>query len=229
MPANRNNRHPKASLEVGQGIPRLLEVLLAGVGLLLCMPALLVAMFVIRLTSKGPAIFRQQRVGRRGVDFTLFKLRTMRVANHGIQVTAATDSRMTAIGRLLRKTKIDELPELWNIIKGDMALVGPRPEVPRYVNLANRRWRQVLQVRPGITDPMTLQLRNEEELLAAVTDDRETFYLSTLQPYKLNGYLDYLKQRTWRSDVRVLGSTLIAVILPGRRPAPTVEDIRSLS
>jgi lipopolysaccharide/colanic/teichoic acid biosynthesis glycosyltransferase len=186
-------------------------------------------MLAIRLTSAGPAIFRQQRVGRNGSFFTLYKLRTMRASNQSIQVTAATDARMTAIGRLLRKTKIDELPELWNIVRGDMSLVGPRPEVPRYVDLKNVRWRQVLQVRPGLTDPITLQLRNEEELLAAVTGNREEFYLTALQPYKLNGYLEYLKHRTWKSDVSVLLCTVVAVARPSRRPAPSVEDIRSLS
>lgn len=229
MPANVNRRHQELRPGVGQGMPRPVEVVLASAGLLLCLPVLLVAMLAIRLTSKGPAIFRQGRVGRNGNPFTLYKLRTMRTDNRGIQVTAASDARMTPVGRLFRKTKIDELPELWNIVKGDMALVGPRPEVPRYVDLKNRQWRQVLHVRPGITDPMTLQLRNEEELLAQVKEDRESFYLATLQPYKLNGYLEYLKQRTWQSDVKVLLSTVVAVFLPGCRPAPTVEDIRSLS
>lgn len=229
MHAKAGPRHKKPSEGVGQGMPRLIEVVFAGAGLLICLPALLLIMLAIRLTSAGPAIFQQQRVGRNGSMFTLYKLRTMRVTSNGLQVTAATDDRMTAFGRLLRKTKIDELPEFWNVIKGDMSLVGPRPEVPRYVDLKNDRWRQVLQVRPGITDPMTLQLRNEEDLLAAVAGNREEFYLTKLQPYKLNGYLDYLYHRTWQSDVKVLLTTVVAVARPGRRPAPSVKDIRSLS
>jgi lipopolysaccharide/colanic/teichoic acid biosynthesis glycosyltransferase len=129
---------------------------------------------------------------------------------------------------LLRKTKLDELPELWNVVRGDLALVGPRPEVPGYVDLDNPLWQKVLEVRPGITDPVTLKLRNEEELLAGCGTDPEKFYLSMLQPYKLLGYVDYLRKRTWRTDVCVLIKTLFAVILPFQAPPPRVVEIDAL-
>src|SRR6266545_6648202 len=164
------------------------------------------AAIVIAVTSRGPVIFRQKRMGRKGRPFTMYKLRTMRVANSGPQVTAGDDVRITPVGKFLRKTKMDELPELWNVLKGDMSLVGPRPEVPRYVDLTNSKWQRVLKVRPGITDPLTLRLRNEEELLAKVKGDRERFYLATLQPFKLRGYLEYLQRRSWQNDMRILWS-----------------------
>jgi lipopolysaccharide/colanic/teichoic acid biosynthesis glycosyltransferase len=227
MPANTDSQPDKAILR--RGIPRAVEFLLASLGLLVCLPLLLIAGIAIKLTSEGPVLFRQARLGRNGKAFTLYKMRTMRKANSGAQVTASDDARVTPAGRLLRKTKVDELPELWNIIKGDMSLVGPRPEVPRYVDLNNRRWQRVLTIRPGITDPMTLRLRNEEDLLANVQGDHEAFYLTVLQPYKLNGYLAYLQERSWWNDVKILFGTLAAVIIPSRMPAPTVNEITSES
>ena len=138
-----------------------------------------------------------------------------------------TGPKVARVGRLLRKSKLDELPELWNVARGDISLVGPRPEVPRYVDLENPLWRRVLEARPGITDPVTLRLRNEEELLAGCKGDPEQFYLNTLQPYKLQGYVAYLRQRSWRTDVRVLLETLLAVIFPGKVPPPEMDEIVS--
>jgi lipopolysaccharide/colanic/teichoic acid biosynthesis glycosyltransferase len=209
----------------GHGIPRVIEAGVALVGLIALAPILALAAVAIALTSRGPVLFRQQRTGRGGRTFFLYKLRTMQPAATGPQVTARDDSRVTRVGRLLRKTKLDELPELWNIVTGDMSLVGPRPEVPRYVDLHNPLWRLVLQVRPGLTDPMTLRLRNEEALLAQVTGDRERFYLETLQPFKLRGYVEYLQRRTWWSDLTVVWQTLVVVALPHKAPLPTVEEL----
>ena len=157
----------------------------------------------------------------------MYKLRTMTAASVGPQVTAGDDPRVTPIGKFLRKTKLDELPELWNILKGDMSLIGPRPEVPRYIDLDDPVWRLVLEARPGIADPMTLRLRNEEALLVEVEGDREQFYLETLLPFKLEGYLDYLQARSWRSDLKVLWQTIVAVALPYKAPLPTLEEIQS--
>jgi len=216
------NSHPR-------GIPRFFEALAALAGLVATSPLLLLATVLIRATSPGPLLFRQERVGRFGKVFTLLKFRSMYLHdNSGNQVTAKGDSRITFVGRLLRKTKLDELPGLWNVARGDMSLVGPRPEVSRYVNLDNPLWQRVLEVRPGITDPVTLSLRNEEELIAECQGDPEKFYLSTLQPYKLSGYVDYLQQRTWRTDVCVLIKTLFAVIVPSWAPLPEVEEIEAL-
>jgi len=149
----------------------------------------------------------------------------MRVENGGAQVTVKGDARVTRVGRLLRKSKIDELPELWNVVRGDLSLVGPRPEVPKYVNLADPLWQRVLKARPGITDPITLRLRNEEELLASCPEDPQRFYLNTLQPYKLIGYSEYLDRRTWRSDVHVLIGTVFAIVFPDMTPPPPLETI----
>ena len=150
----------------------------------------------------------------------------MRVNKETVQVTARGDSRITAIGRLLRLLKVDELPGLWNVVRGDMGLVGYRPEVPRYVDLANPLWREALKRRPGITDPVTLRLRNEEQLMAQVPGDHEQFYLETLQPYKLVSYLEYLRSRSILTDLTVIVRTLAAVITPAYSPPPPIEEIR---
>ncbi len=207
------------------GIPRAVEGVVSLVALAASTPVLALAAAVIALTSRGPVIFRQQRVGLGGRTFLLYKLRTMRLEPGGPQVTAGDDARVTWVGRLLRKTKIDELPELWNVFKGDMSLVGPRPEVSRYVDLENPMWRVVLEARPGITDPMTLRLRNEEALLTNVKGDRERFYIKTLQPFKLKGYVEYLRERSCWSDIKILWHSAVAVIFLGQAPPPTMMEI----
>jgi lipopolysaccharide/colanic/teichoic acid biosynthesis glycosyltransferase len=205
------------------------EAAAAILGLVVLSPVLVLVAIGVRLTSPGPAIFRQPRVGRHGVEFTLMKFRTMRVhdAPHG--VTASEDPRVTGLGRWLRRLKVDELPELWNIARGDMSFVGPRPEVPRYVDLNDPVWLEVLGARPGITDPVTLRLINEESVLASVSEDRERFYLDVLQPYKLAGYVEYLRQRTWISDLDVIFRTALAVILPVSAPPPSIGEIRAVA
>lgn len=211
------------------GIPRPVEAVVALVGLIVAAPVLALAAIGILFTSRGGVIFRQSRVGQDGRIFVLFKFRTMRIGHDGLEVTAGDDSRITNIGRLLRKTKLDELPELWNVLKGDMSLVGPRPEVPRYVDLNNSKWQRVLKARPGITDPLTLRLRNEEELLAKVKGDRERFYLESLQPFKLQGYLEYLHRRSWQSDIRILWNTGLTVIFPKSVSDPPMNEILACS
>lgn len=207
-----------------KGLPRPVEAVLALAGLIFASPVLVPLMVFIKLTSRGPVLFCQKRAGRGGRLFTLIKLRTMTVNSGGPQVTAKGDSRITGPGRLLRKTKLDELPELWNVVRGDLSLVGPRPEAPKYVDMDDPLWKEVLEARPGITDPVTLALRNEEELLAGF-DDPESFYTTKLQRYKLIGYAEYLRDRTWRSDVQVLLRTLSAVLSPGKAPPPTIGEI----
>ena len=197
-----------------RGLPRAFDVVLAGMALLLTAPLLLASAVTVALTSPGGILFRKKRVGRNGQIFTLFKLRTMRRSDHGPQVTSGNDPRITSAGRFLRKTKLDELPTFWNVLKGDMAMVGPRPEVPRYVKLEDPMWQKVLAVRPGITDPVTVLMRREEDLLAQVGGDTEEYYLRELQPQKMKGYLDYLQTRNWHTDLGVLCRTLIALIVP---------------
>jgi lipopolysaccharide/colanic/teichoic acid biosynthesis glycosyltransferase len=208
-----------------KGLPQSLEVAVALLLLIVAAPLLIAAAALIWLTSPGPVLFRHRRVGKDGRPFTLLKFRTMHEGGTGPEVTATADPRITPVGRVLRKTKIDELPELWNIVRGDMALVGPRPESPAYVDLADSQWQEVLRVRPGVTDPTTLRLRNEEELLAAVGGEHEAFYRNILVPYKLHGYRLYLTQRTWQSDVVVLWRTLYGVLLPWTLPPPVLEEI----
>lgn len=220
-----NSTPPNSDSPVMAGIPRPVEAVAAVAGLIIAAPVLALAALGIFFTSRGRIIFRQSRVGQGGRIFVLYKFRTMQMGQVGPQVTAGDDSRITYIGRLLRKTKMDELPELWNVLKGDMSLVGPRPEVPRYVDLNNNKWQRVLQVRPGITDPLTLRLRNEEELLAKVKGDRERFYLESLQPFKLRGYLEYLHHRSWQNDLSILWSTCIAVIFPKFASDPPMNEI----
>ena len=214
-----------AAPPVRRGLPRPVEVAAALAGAVVTLPIVTAASAAILLSTGTSPLFLQRRVGRGGRTFTLVKLRTMRPSQGGSEVTAGGDARVTRVGRFLRKTKIDELPELWNILAGQMSFVGPRPEVPRYVDTADSRWAAVLRARPGLTDPVTLRLRNEEELLAGVAGDRETFYRDRLQPYKLRGYAAYLASRDWRSDLRVLRDTLRAVIRPGRFPPPPMADI----
>ena len=209
-----------AASSVRAGMARWLEVLLSALALIVSLPLVALGSVAIALTSRGSVIFRQQRVGRDGQLFVLYKLRTMRTAHDGPQVTRSGDDRITWVGRILRRTKVDELPELWNVLKGDMSLVGPRPEVPRYVDLDDDRWGIVLRSRPGITDPVTIRLRNEEALLADVKGDHEDFYIRRLQPFKLQGYIDYLHNRSWWSDIKVLCKTLVVVVWPRQTSHP---------
>jgi lipopolysaccharide/colanic/teichoic acid biosynthesis glycosyltransferase len=223
-------RTASATLPVREGLPRWVEAAVGGTALVIISPLLAMCAVAIVLTSRGPAIYRQERMGRGGKPFRICKFRSMRQRSEsGTTVTAKGDNRITVVGRLLRKTKLDELPELWNIAKGDMSFVGPRPEVPEYVNLSQPNWRAVLTVRPGLTDPVTIQLRNEEELLASVNGNREAFYLQTLQPFKVAGYMAYLAQRTWWTDVKVIAATLFAIVAPHRYPPPPLETIVAAS
>jgi lipopolysaccharide/colanic/teichoic acid biosynthesis glycosyltransferase len=215
-----------AGTEPHPGLPRSFEAVVSAAGLLVALPLLAVAAAAIRLTSRGPALFRQERVGRFGRPFFLLKLRTMR-AEDGPQVTASGDSRVTAVGRFLRRTKLDELPQLWNVVRGEMALVGPRPEVPALVDLASETWRRVLSVRPGITDPVALALKDEEALLATVAGDRERFYRATLQPYKLRGYTHYIQSRTAWTDLAVIARTILSIARVVRIPSVTLAELEA--
>ena len=161
---------------VQTGMPHIAQKLLAATGLVIAAPIMAGCAVAVASTSQGPVLFRQKRMGQFGKPFTLYKFRTMAINNTGPKVTARGDSRITKIGRILRKSKLDELPELWNVVNGTMALVGPRPEAVEYVELDNALWEKVLKARPGITDPVTLNLRNEEELLEQITGDREVYY-----------------------------------------------------
>jgi lipopolysaccharide/colanic/teichoic acid biosynthesis glycosyltransferase len=192
-------------------------------------PLLVVIAAAVAMTSRGPIFFRHPRVGQGGRRFAMLKFRTMRDNPGGPSVTTKGDPRITPVGRLLRKTKLDELPELWNVVRGDMALVGPRPEAVEYAESLKLLWGEMLGVRPGVTDPMTLRLRNEEDLLAAAGADYERFYREYLLPYKAHGYREYLVDRTWKRDVAVLWFTAIGIVLPDRVRPPSPEQIASFT
>jgi len=209
-----------------RGLPRLFEVGVSCLGLLLLAPLLFLIALLVKAGSRGPVLFKQARVGRHGRTFELVKFRSMRIGAGGAEITTAGDSRITGVGRWLRKFKLDELPQLWNVVRGEMGLVGPRPEVPAYVDLESSAWKMVLSVRPGLTDPVTVELRNEEELLAGA-EDPETFYQQVLQPYKLQSYERYVGERSAWSDLKILGQTVKAVLRPAQNPPPSVDQLRA--
>lgn len=194
---------------------RSFDLLAASLGLLVLSPLLVFIGLLIRLTSPGPALFKQQRVGRGGRPFYIYKFRTMRHDAEAVggQLTVGGDPRITRVGAVLRRFKLDELPQLINVVLGDMALVGPRPEVPRYVALYDARQRDVLRVRPGITDPASVAFRDENRLLAA-SSDPECTYVEQVMPAKLAMNLEYLERRTLLSDVAVIWRTLRRIV-PG--------------
>jgi len=208
-----------------RGLPRSVEIILSAMGLALTAPLLLFVAILIKANSRGPVFFPQRRIGQNGVPFTIFKFRTMKHASTGSLVTAANDTRVTTIGRFLRRSKVDELPELWNVLKGDMSFVGPRPEVPEFVDLNDELWQFVLEHRPGITDPVTLRLRNEEHLLARVVD-KERYYREVVQPYKLRGYARFVGDKSWKTDLRIIGRTLRAIAFPTTVKLPTREEMQ---
>jgi lipopolysaccharide/colanic/teichoic acid biosynthesis glycosyltransferase len=191
---------------------RLFDIALSALGLLLLAPLLLLVALWVKLDSPGPVLFRQQRVGRYGRPFLIHKFRTMRVDNAGLQITVGADPRITRSGRLLRASKLDELPQLWDVLRGAMSLVGPRPEVPRYVALYPAELREiVLSVRPGITDIASLEFRSESELLArAVDPERE--YVDVVMPKKLALARRYVETASLAQDLRIIWRTLVALV-----------------
>jgi lipopolysaccharide/colanic/teichoic acid biosynthesis glycosyltransferase len=192
---------------------RLFDLLCAGLGLGLLSPLLLLIALWIKLDSPGPVMFRQERVGRFGRPFHIHKFRTMRVDAPalGPQITIGADPRITRSGRFLRASKLDELPQLWDVLRGEMSLVGPRPEVPRYVALYPAELRElVLSVRPGITDPASLSFRHESELLAAAADP-EREYVEVVMPAKLRLSAGYVRGAGLLSDLKLILATLGAL------------------
>ncbi len=172
-------------------------------GLIAVAPLCLVAACAVLLEDGWPILYRQERVGRWGVRFRLYKFRSMKMGQPGTAVTATGDARLLRVGEVLRRYKIDELPQLWNVIKGDMRLVGPRPEVPTFVDLELPSWREVLAVPPGLTDVATLAYRNEEALLAD-REEPERFYRDTILPAKLALSASYLRQRSFWRDLKLI-------------------------
>lgn len=192
---------------------RVIDLALAGVGLGMTAPLIGALAIAIKLDTRGPMLFVQTRVGRGGRPIRVLKLRSM---VHGAEslgpgVTAARDPRITRIGLLLRRSKLDELPQLWNVLSGDMSIVGPRPELPRYVELYRPEWRAILDVRPGITDTASLTFRDEETLLSRAID-RERAYREVLLPLKARLALADVRRSSMRHDLSILIRTIRAIV-----------------
>jgi lipopolysaccharide/colanic/teichoic acid biosynthesis glycosyltransferase len=217
-------------LGVAPGVPRrALDLLITGLALVLLLPLLVLAAVLVMVSSRGPVIFRQQRVGQGGVAFTLLKFRTMRTGASGPAVTPAGDDRLTPAGKLLRLVGLDELPQLINILKGEMTLVGPRPET---LDLASRYppgCHTVFDHRPGLTGPAAVRLRDRDELRSP-TDAVEEYYLDVVVPAKVNVDLDFLANPTVVRTVGIIVETFLYILSGGRirravtvaKPAPRI-------
>ncbi|MCB0705294.1 MAG: sugar transferase [Saprospiraceae bacterium] len=189
------------------------DQLISVLALFFLSPILACIAILIKMDSNGPVIFRQTRVGRYGVPFELYKFRTMFMeGDKKRQITVGDrDPRITKVGYYLRKYKLDELPQLWNIVKSDMSIVGPRPEVPQYVDLYDDRQRQVLWVRPGLTDYASLEYFEEAKLLAQSADPEKT-YIEEILPAKLELNLKYLEERNFLVDLKIIFRTIFRII-----------------
>jgi len=194
-------------------LKRLFDIVFSLFGIILLVPIfLLIAVFII-FDSKGKIVYKQVRVGKNGKDFFVFKFRTMisNAEKKGLLTVGAKDSRITRVGFFLRKYKLDELPQLANVLIGDMSFVGPRPEVRKYVNMYNEEQLQVLSVRPGITDYASIQFANENELLGKVSNPEEV-YVNEVMPEKLLLNLKYIREKNFFKDVKIIFKTFIKIL-----------------
>ncbi len=208
-------------------LKRVIDILAASVVLAVSLPMLAIAGILIRISSPGPAIFRQARMGRRFRRFRLYKLRTMNLDVGGPAYTLGADPRITPIGRWLRRFKIDELPQLWNVLRGEMSIVGPRPVIPELAMEFAEAYGKLLAVRPGLTDPASLKYCHETEMLSRMADPF-TCFKTVVTPDKIRISQDYLERATLWSDAVVVIRTILALATPfsPRRPAhrrPVVE------
>lgn len=192
---------------------RILDIALSLIGLIFLLPLLLLAAILIKLDSPGPVFFRQERVGRGFRPFLIDKFRTMVQDSQaqGPSITFGRDPRITRVGWFLRKSKIDELPQLFNVFKGDMTFVGPRPEVPRYVELFKHDYEEILTVRPGITDLASLKYRDEAALLGNA-DNPEQEYLTRVLPDKISLGKEYIKRSSISFDLKLISKTLLKLV-----------------
>ena len=196
---------------------RALDLLISGLGLILLSPLLLFLALWVKLDSPGPILYRGKRVGLDGRPFFMYKFRTMvqGAERRGPAVTYRDDPRITRAGRFLRRTKLDELPQLLNVLKGEMSLVGPRPEDPSYVELYTPEQRQVLSVKPGITGPTQLEYRDEASMLHGESVDEE--YVTRIMPKKLKLDLEYVRNRSLMLDLKILWRTATTLLFKDRR------------
>jgi lipopolysaccharide/colanic/teichoic acid biosynthesis glycosyltransferase len=192
---------------------RLFDIVASAIGLLVLWPVFLVIAVLIKLEDGGPVFYRQERIGYKGRPFKIWKFRTMVVNADklGKPLTVGRDPRITRVGYWLRKFKLDELPQLLNVLLGEMSLVGPRPEVPQYVALYAPEQRKVLDLVPGITDPASIKFANEAELLAEASDP-EKFYIEHIMPAKIRLNMEYASHATLWSDILVILKTLVRIV-----------------
>jgi lipopolysaccharide/colanic/teichoic acid biosynthesis glycosyltransferase len=192
---------------------RVFDIVLSFVGLIFLGPLLILIAFVMKCTTIGPIIYKQVRVGKDNNDFLIFKFRTMVVDAHkvGLLTVGGRDPRITKLGYYLRKYKLDELPQLANVVIGDMSFVGPRPEVRKFVDLYSDKQMEVLKVRPGITDLASIEFRNENELLST-QEDPHSYYIEVIMPKKLEINISYIKESSLFKDIGVIIKTILAVI-----------------
>jgi len=193
-------------------VKRCIDLVVAIVLLLVLSPVLAVAAIAVECSGSGPIFFRQVRVGRGGKPFDILKFRTMRTTRSpGPLITGAGDPRVTRVGRVLRRWKVDELPQLVNVLRGEMSFVGPRPEVPRYVNMFAEQYRELLAVRPGITDIASMAFRDEETLLGR-SSNPEDLYVREILPRKLALSHAYVRRRSFGLDLRLIARTVAAIL-----------------
>lgn len=198
----------------GKVVKRSMDVLFSALLLVAALPVLLIAALAIRIDSPGPVLFRQWRTGRRFQNFQILKLRTMAHAEAGLQYTLGPDPRITVVGKWLRRTKVDEIPQLWNILRGEMSLVGPRPVLPELTREFGIHYKLLLRVRPGLTDPASLKYCQEARLLATAHDPLG-FFKTVVTPDKIQISLDYLDNSNVWSDCLTLIMTVFVCAFPG--------------
>ena len=192
---------------------RIFDIVASGIGLILLSPLFVILAIWIKCDSIGPVFYKQVRVGRNNMDFQLFKFRSMRVGSDkkGLITVGGPDPRITRSGYYIRKYKLDEFPQLINVFKGDMSLVGPRPEVRKYVDMYTEEQMHVLDVRPGITDLASIRYRNENELLERVNDP-DKYYVEVIMPDKLRINLEYVARHSFTFDIRLIFQTFRAIV-----------------
>jgi lipopolysaccharide/colanic/teichoic acid biosynthesis glycosyltransferase len=188
---------------------RLFDIIASFFGIIILSPLLIFIGLWVGLSSKGGVFYKQIRVGKNNKDFKLYKFRSMRVNSdkQGLLTVGSKDSRITKAGYFIRKYKIDELPQLFNVLKGDMSFVGPRPEVRRYVDLYSKEQMKVLSVRPGITDPASIKYRNENDILSSASNPEE-YYIQHIMPDKLKINIDYINTQTFIKDIKIIFQTI---------------------
>ena len=194
-------------------IKRIFDIFISLFALIILFPVFILLSVAIVIESKGGVFYRQIRIGKNGREFQLIKFRSMFIDadKKGLLTVGGRDNRITKVGYFIRKYKLDELPQLLNVLRGDMSLVGPRPEVKKYVDLYTPSQRKVLSVRPGITDPASLKFRNENDLLAKA-DNPEEFYIKKIMPEKLNISIDYIQKQNFFSDLKVIFNTFFKIL-----------------